>query len=105
MVSRPLTSAPGVNGAASCTPNNALNCATSVRARQTRERGASRVTTFSMRSVDVEADAAALGMKLTFGLRDRCRDGAAARQAARYAYPRVVRSRGASRRRARADAG
>ena len=37
------------------TPNHELNCETSVSARQTRERGASRMTCFSIRSVDVVA--------------------------------------------------
>src|SRR5215211_9338648 len=49
----PLTSAPGANGVVSDTPNHALNWATSVRARQTRARGASRTICFSIRSVDV----------------------------------------------------
>src|SRR3954462_14953401 len=48
----PLTSAPGLNGVASDTPNQVLNCLTSVSARHTRERGASSMTSFSMRSVD-----------------------------------------------------
>src|ERR1041384_2091095 len=48
----PLTSAPGAKGDSSVTPNHWLNCATSVMARQTRERGAFSTTDFSMRSVE-----------------------------------------------------
>src|SRR3954466_8983290 len=99
----PLTSAPGVKGVLSDTPNHVLNCETSVSARQTRERGASKVTCFSMRSVE-DAEEVVDMVILTWGLKGRYRDGAAARRAARCAYPRGVRRRGASRRRARGGA-
>src|SRR5688572_12075802 len=58
----PLISAPGANTPIRLAPNQALNCVTSVSARQTRARGASRLTTFSMRSVEVRVDIRSLGV-------------------------------------------
>src|SRR5262245_42923057 len=53
MLSSPLTSGPGANCDVSDTPNHSLNWATSLSARHTRERVASRVMCFSMRWVEL----------------------------------------------------
>ena len=99
----PFTSAPGVNGVVSDTPNQVLNCSTSVSARQTRERGASRVTCFSMRSVDVgrcRHGSPHLGSEgVVVGMAEQLDEPLDAR------IPEAFVARGASRRRAREVAG